>query len=255
MSALMVAQNLTVRIGARLVCRALDLEVFPKETLVILGRNGAGKSTLLSTLAGLRPPAAGHVLLAGQSYAAHGPRNAARWRGWLGQRQDDPFPASVLETAIAGRHPHLGRWQWEGREDLRVTRQALQDAGLIDLEARNIETLSGGERQRLAIATLLTQEAPLMLLDEPLTHLDLNHQIAVLELLNRRAAAGAALAIVLHDPGLAWRYADRALLLYGDGQSDLGPADALLTPERLTRLYGHPLMRVEQSGRVAFIPA
>lgn len=117
-----------------------------------------------------------------------------------------------------------------------------------------MQTLSGGERQRLAIATLLTQEAPLMLLDEPLTHLDLNHQIAVLDLLARRTRAGAGLISVLHDPGLAWRYADRVLLIYGDGHTDLGPADALLTPERLQRLYGHPLARVEQDGRVAFIP-
>jgi len=160
----------------------------------------------------------------------------------------------VLETALTGRHPHLGRWQWEGPEDLRIARQALADVGLAGLEERAVQTLSGGERQRLAIATLLTQEAPLMLLDEPLTHLDLNHQIAVLELLARRAASGAGIISVLHDPGLAWRYADRVLLIYGDGDTDLGPADALLTPERLFRLYGHPLVRVAQNGRVAFIP-
>jgi iron complex transport system ATP-binding protein len=255
MSALFSARSLTAQIGTHLICHALDLEVFAGETLVILGRNGAGKSTLLATLAGLRPPEGGRISLAGQSYAAHGPKNAARLRGWLGQHQGDPFAASVLETAMTGRHPHLGRWQWEGGEDLRIARQALEDMGLAGFEARDVQTLSGGERQRLAIAALLTQEAPLMFLDEPLTYLDLNHQIAVLELLRRRAVLGAALVIVLHDPGLAWRYASRVLLLYGDGQSDLGPAADLLTPERLTRLYGHPLLRIEQENRVAFIPA
>lgn len=224
MSPLLTTRELVVRIGAQAVCCGLDLNLAAGETLVILGRNGAGKSTLLTTLAGLRQP-----------------------RG-------DPFATTVLETALAGRHPHLGRWQWEGREDARIARQALVDLGLHGLEERDVQTLSGGERQRLAIATLLTQEAPLMLLDEPLTHLDLNHQIAVLDLLARRTRAGAGLISVLHDPGLAWRYADRVLLIYGDGHTDLGPADALLTPERLQRLYGHPLARVEQDGRVAFIP-
>ncbi len=254
MSPLLTARELVVRIGAQAVCCGLDLSLEAGETLVILGKNGAGKSTLLTTLAGLRPPLAGEVLLQQQSYAAHGPRAAARLRGWLGQHRGDPFATTVLETALAGRHPHLGRWQWEGPEDARIARQALVDLGLHGLEERDVQTLSGGERQRLAIATLLTQEAPLMLLDEPLTHLDLNHQIAVLDLLARRTRAGAGLISVLHDPGLAWRYADRVLLIYGDGHTDLGPADALLTPERLQRLYGHPLARVEQDGRVAFIP-
>ncbi|MGB4468338.1 MAG: ABC transporter ATP-binding protein [Azovibrio sp.] len=254
MSALLLARALAVGIGAHEVCTHLDLELAAGETLVILGRNGAGKSTLLATLAGLRPPRAGALRLAGQGYAEHGPKAAARLRAWLGQQRGDPFATTVLETALTGRHPHLGRWQWEGPEDLRIARQALADVGLAGLEERAVQTLSGGERQRLAIATLLTQEAPLMLLDEPLTHLDLNHQIAVLELLARRAASGAGIISVLHDPGLAWRYADRVLLIYGDGDTELGPADALLTPERLFRLYGHPLVRVAQNGRVAFIP-
>lgn len=254
MSALLAAQELAVRIGAQGVCCGLDFELAAGEIVVILGKNGAGKSTLLATLAGLRPPSGGQVLLQGRTYAAHGSRAAARLRGWLGQHRDDPFASTVLESALAGRHPHLGRWQWEGAADVRIAREALVEVGLHGLETRDVQTLSGGERQRLAIATLLTQAAPLMLLDEPLTHLDLNHQIAVLEILARRARQGAGIIAVLHDPGLAWRYAQRVLLLYGNGHTELGPADTLLTPARLERLYGHPLARIEQDGRVAFIP-
>ncbi len=254
MSALLAARELAVRIGPLGVCCGLDLELQAGETLVILGKNGAGKSTLLATLAGLRPPSGGQVLLQNRDYAAHGPRAAARLRGWLGQHRGDPFATTVLETALTGRHPHLGRWQWESAADARIARESLVEVGLHGLEERDVQTLSGGERQRLAIATLLTQQTPMMLLDEPLTHLDLNHQIAVLEILARRARQGAGIVTVLHDPGLAWRYAGRVLLIYGDGHTDLGPADELLTPERLERLYGHPLARVEQDGRVAFIP-
>ena len=258
---LLEAAGLTVHIGghsSRLltVCRNLDLSVQAGQCLAILGRNGAGKSTLLATLAGLRPFSIGQVRLAGQPYALWPARATARQRGWLGQSQIDAFSSTVLETALTGRHPHLGRWDWESASDLDLARQALADVGLAGLEQRTVHTLSGGERQRLAIAALLTQAPPLFLLDEPLTHLDLNHQIAVLELFAQRAKDfGVACIMVLHDPGLAARYCDRALLLYGDGSSELGSSNIMLSSERLSRLYGHPLQRLEVDGRVAFIPA
>jgi iron complex transport system ATP-binding protein len=251
---LLSAEGLEVRIGGRLVCRDLNLRLFPGDTLVILGRNGAGKSTLLATLAGLRAPQNGRVLLCGQSYAEQGARMAARRRGWLGQQRGDPFAATALEAALAGRHPHLGRWQWEGETDIRIARAALAEVGLRDFYTRDVQTLSSGERQRLAIASLLTQEAPLMLLDEPLTHLDLNHQIAALEIFQRRVAESAAFVAVLHEPGLAWRCGAMALLMYGEGETEIGAASALLTSERLSRLYGYPLLRVEAAGRIAFVP-
>jgi iron complex transport system ATP-binding protein len=253
---LLAAHQLTLRIGAHLVCRDLEMQIFPGDALVILGRNGAGKSTLLATLAGLRAPDNGEILLNGKRYAEHGARAAARQRGWLGQRRDDPFfAARALETALTGRHPHLGRWQWENAADIQKARAALAETGLAHMAKRDVRTLSGGERQRLAIATLLAQDAPLMLVDEPLAHLDLNHQIAVLTLLAERVRRGAALVSVLHDPGLAARHHTQALLLYGDGETDLGQAQALLIPEKLSRLYGHPLLKIEVGGRAAFVPA
>ncbi|GHT95958.1 ABC transporter ATP-binding protein [Betaproteobacteria bacterium] len=251
---LLQVEGLEVRIGTHLVCRDLNLHIASGDALMILGKNGAGKSTLLATLAGLRAPYKGRVLLSGQAYAEQDARTAARRRSWLGQQRGDPFAATVLEAALAGRHPHLGRWQWEGEADTRLAQSALAEVGLQEFETRDVQTLSGGERQRLAIASLLTQATPLMLLDEPLTHLDLNHQIAALEILRRRVTEGAAFAAVLHEPGLAWRYGTQALLMYGDGETEIGAVDPLLTPERLSRLYGHPLMRVEQAGRVAFVP-
>jgi len=123
------------------------------------------------------------------------------------------------------------------------------------MEKRDGQTLSGGERQRLAIATLLTQAAPLYLLDEPLAHLDLNHQIAVLELFAGAARDnGAGVIMVLHEPALAWRYCDRALLIHGDGRHELGPVRQMLTAEHLSALYQHPLQAVEIDGRIGFIP-
>jgi iron complex transport system ATP-binding protein len=252
---LLETRQLVVEIGGHCVVRSLNLTVATGERLAILGRNGAGKSTLLSTLAGLRPAAGGALLLDGEDSALIHPRRAALCRAWLGQFQADPFGSTVLETALTGRHPHLGRWDWESTRDADLARSALAAVGLQDMEKRQIHTLSGGERQRLAIATLLTQASPLYLLDEPLAHLDLNHQMAVLELFAGAARdCGAGVIMVLHDPALAHRFCDRALLVHGDGRTELGPVDDILTAPRLSELYGYGLRQLEDCGHRCFIP-
>jgi iron complex transport system ATP-binding protein len=254
-SALLAAHGLSVDIGGRCVARALDLSIVPGQRLAILGRNGAGKSTLLATLAGLRQPSAGRIELAGTPYADLTPRAAALRRAWLGQAQADPFGSTVLETALTGRHPHLGRWDWETTHDADLARSALAAVGLTGMETRQSHTLSGGERQRLAIATLLAQAAPLYLLDEPLAHLDLNHQMAVLELFAGAARdCGAGIVMVLHDPALAHRFCDDALLIDGDGHCELGTVDAILTAEKLSALYGYRLHQFEHDGQRCFVP-
>ena len=168
---LLEARQLAVEIGGKTVVSPINLRLASGERLAILGRNGAGKSTLLSTLAGLRAPASGAVLLDGEDAVLLPARQAALRRAWLGQFQNDPFGSSVLETALTGRHPHLGRWDWESQRDTDLALGALAAVGLADMEERQIHTLSGGERQRLAIATLLAQAAPLYLLDEPLAQM------------------------------------------------------------------------------------
>ncbi|MCL2346557.1 MAG: ABC transporter ATP-binding protein [Desulfobulbus sp.] len=252
---LLETRALAVEIGGRRLVDRLDLTVMPGERLAILGRNGAGKSTLLATLAGLRPPTAGTVLLGGSDCAALPAREAALRRAWLGQFQNDPFGSTALETALTGRHPHLGRWAWEAPSDADLARAALAAVGLHGMENRPIHTLSGGERQRLGIATLLTQAPPLYLLDEPLSHLDLNHQMAALGLFAATAREqGAGVVMVMHDPALAHRFCDRALLVYGDGQTESGDVDAVLTAAMLSRLYGYGLRQIEDGGRRCFIP-
>lgn len=253
---LLSARNLAVAVAGRTLVEGLDIALRSGETLAILGRNGTGKTTLLHTLAGLRPPATGEVALCGRTYAEHGPRAAALQRGLLAQTQSDAFPASVLETALIGRHPHLGRWAWEGDDDERIARAALAAVGLAGLEQREVHTLSGGERQRLGIATLLTQQPQLYLLDEPLAYLDLNHQLAMLELATRYAAeCGAGFVIILHDVNLALRYCRRALMLFGDGRWREGPSEEILNAGSLGELYGHPLRELRDGERRHFVPA
>ena len=240
------ARSLSVSIGLHKVCLGLNLDLAPGSRLAILGRNGAGKSTLLATLAGLHAADGGTLRLAGRTYAERGLRDAARLRGWLDQNRSDPFANTVLETVLSGRHPHLGRWAWESEGDTALARAALAATGLVGMEDREIHTLSGGERQRAAIAALLAQEPRLYLLDEPLVHLDLNHQIATLELLTRRAREeSVAVAMVLHDPTFALRYCDQALLLFGDSRHVIGAVPDVLDAATLSSLYSYPLRRVE----------
>jgi iron complex transport system ATP-binding protein len=255
MSTLLSVRDLDVNIGTVRVAAGLGFDLAAGERLAILGRNGTGKTTLLTTLAGLREAEAGTVALCGESYQALGARRAAQLRGLLPQGHIDAFQSTVLETALIGRHPHVGRWAWEGKEDERIAREALAAVDLAGLGGREVHTLSGGERQRLAIAALLAQRPRVYLLDEPLAHLDLNHQIAVLELLSRRAREdGVGIVMVLHDINLALRHADRALLLFGEGRTLEGPVESVLTAESLSRLYGHPLREMRDGGARYFVP-
>lgn len=251
---LLAACRLDVAIGGRTVVRELDMKVDGGEIVAVLGRNGSGKTTLLHTLAGVRAPADGRVEMCGTSCADRDGRDMARLRGLLAQNQSDPFPASVLETALIGRHPHLGRWAWETAGDEEIARAALAAVGLSGLERREVHTLSGGERQRLGIATLLAQQPLLHLLDEPLAHLDLNHQIEILELVRHTARErGAAFIIVLHDVNLALRYCHRALLLFGDGRWREGSVDATLTAPILSDVYAHPLREIGDGSARYFV--
>src|SRR5208283_969628 len=236
------------------VCSGLDLTVEPGQCWAILGRNGTGKTTLLHTLSGLRRPAAGTIEILGRPLAVTSRRDIARLRGLLAQDDSDAFPATVLETVLIGRHPHLSRWQLEGAEDLRIAREALAAADMAGTETRDVRTLSGGERRRVALAALLAQQPQLFLLDEPSSHLDLAHQIALLDrLVGTVRPHGKALVMVVHDINLAARYCDHALLL-DNGNALAGPAADLLRAEQLSAVFGITLQAVPGPRGSVFTP-
>ena len=229
--------DLRVEVSGRTLVKDLCFEVHPGELLAILGQNGSGKTLTLHTLAGLRSPAAGRVLLHGRDVNADSRRETARELALLPQHVDDIFPATVLDTAMIGRHPHIARFQWETAEDIAITQAALAAVGLDTMAHRDVLTLSGGERRRLAIAQVLTQQPDVYLLDEPTNHLDPQHQLDALRLFRSKADDGAAVVASLHDVNLAVRYADRCLLLYGDGRWDIGDTGDVLDESRLSELF------------------
>lgn len=251
----LAAREITVTAGDRLLVEALDLSVGPGDFVAILGRNGAGKTTTLHTLAGLAAPAGGEVQIDGMALNRQPRREIARRIGLLMQDDEDVFPATVMETALIGRHPHLDFWQWEGPEDKRIAEQALRRVGLENTEARTLDTLSGGERRRLALATLLVQDPSVALLDEPTSHLDPQYQLGVMQILRERADQGRCVVACLHDLNAAARFCDQCLLLFGDGRWLLGTTADVLNEQNLGELYGLPMRALETGSRRIFFDA
>jgi len=163
----------------------------------------------------------------------------------LPQYTEDIFPASVMDTVMIGRHPHIGRFQWESQSDIEIARQCLQQMDLESMADRDVATLSGGERRRLGIAQVLTQMPTIYLLDEPTNHLDPQHQLDVLQVFKEQASIGSIIVASLHDVNLAARFADQCLLLFGDGRWELGKTQTILTESRLSELYSTPMEAVQ----------
>jgi len=231
----------------------LQFSLQPGELIAVLGQNGAGKSMALLTLAGLRAADEGRVLLKGQDVFRSPRQWTARNLALLPQVTDDIFPATVLDTVLIGRHPHIGRLQWESADDHKIAIRVLQSMGLDGLADRDIFTLSGGERRRLAIAQVLTQAPSVYLLDEPSNHLDPQHQLDVLRLFRSAADNGAGIIAALHDVNLAARFADRCLLLFGDGRWEFGDRKDTLTAATLSELYATRMESVSWRSHALFV--
>ncbi|HEY3655780.1 MAG TPA: ABC transporter ATP-binding protein [Steroidobacteraceae bacterium] len=252
---LLECRNLDIGIESRTLVRGLNLRVESGSMLVVLGPNGSGKSLSLHTFAGLRAARAGELLIADRPIAGWARRSLARELALLPQNVEDPFPANVLETVLLGRHPHIGQWQWESAEDIAIAQGALAAVGLAGYEDRDIFTLSGGERRRAALAAVLAQNPRVFLLDEPTNQLDPNHQVEALQLLRARADAGAAVVVTLHDPNLAARFADHALLIGRLGDWRWGSTAEILTSGHLSALYDTRFDDLDVDGRRVFFQA
>ncbi len=250
---LLSTRDLGVDVPGRRLVDGLDVSFARGEFVAVLGRNGAGKTLTLSTLAGLRPPTRGQVSLAGEEMGKIRRQDVAKRLALLPQSVDDIFPSTVLDTALIGRHPHIGRLRWESQHDRALAQDALRTMAVNGLAARDVLTLSGGERRRVAIAQILAQAPETYLLDEPTNHLDPQHQLDVLTVFRAAADAGACVIASLHDVNLASRYADRCLLLYGDGRWELGTCDDILTEARLEALYGTPMEAIDWRNTRVFI--
>jgi len=242
---MLAARDIGIRLGGRTLVAGLDLELAPGECWALLGPNGAGKSSLVLALAGLRAPQAGDVAVDGRPLSRWRRAELARRVGVLLQDDTSEFWGSALEHVRLGRYPHAGATWGRDPDGDAAARAWLARLDLVGHADQAYATLSGGERQRARIAQLLVQDPAVLLLDEPLSHLDLRHQVQVMEALGERARAGRTVLMALHQPGLAARYCDHAVLLYDAGRSSAGPCADMLTRSRLEALYG---CRLESAG-------
>jgi iron complex transport system ATP-binding protein len=247
--------HLSLRAGERMLLEDLSWRAAAGECWCVIGPNGAGKSTLLRTLAGLREPEAGAVALNGRVLAGWPLPALARERAYLAQARSDAFAYRVIETVLMARHPYHDERYWEGSDDHVAAEEALRALDVLALARRDVRTLSGGERQRVAIAALLAQDTPLLLLDEPTAALDLAHQVSVMSLLALLCReCGKTVVAVGHDLNLAYGSATHALLLMGEGAWRAGTVAEVMQPAILSQCLGHPIAALAHEGRTIFVP-
>jgi iron complex transport system ATP-binding protein len=243
--------------GSRPVLKNIGLSVKPGEILGIIGPNGAGKTTLIRALSGVLPLASGSVTIHGRDIAAMKPAERARKVAVVPQARSLPPAFTGWELALLGRTPHINWLGQTTRQDEQRVLRALERAQALDLAERRLGELSGGEQQRLLLARALAQEAPLLLLDEPTTHLDLQHQVSLLsQVYGLAREENLAVVVALHDLNLVARFADRVALLVEGELRAVGQPAEVLTPELLAQVYRLPLqvLRSAASGRPVIFP-
>jgi iron complex transport system ATP-binding protein len=247
-------EQVTVEAGGRRIVDGVSFTVEPGAWVSLLGPNGAGKTTLLRVLAGLRR-FTGSVRLAGRELAELGRREAARQIALVPQTPVAPPAMSVGDYVLLGRTPHMGVLAREGAGDRAAAGDALVRLELAPLSERTLASLSGGELQRAVIARALAQSAPVLLLDEPTTALDIGHQQQVLELVDElRRADGLTVLAAMHDLTLAAQYGDRIILVDGGRVLAEGDARDVLTEQRIASLYGATVRVVHGDGAPAVVP-
>ena len=234
----LVLEDVSVGFGKTPVLRGVSIRVSPGEIVGLLGPNGVGKTTLLRVAAGQLSPDEGSARLDGRSLAGWPARELARRLAVVPQDLHVPFPFSAGELVLMGRSPHQSLLSLESEDDVEVALRAMEQLSVEHLADRRIDELSGGERQLVLLARALAQEAPLLLLDEPTSFLDLRHRLEVLAVVNERVRRGSAALVVSHDLSLAARTCDRLVVLAGGEVAAEGPPADVVSPELVARVYG-----------------
>ncbi|MBM3246097.1 MAG: ABC transporter ATP-binding protein [Candidatus Omnitrophica bacterium] len=220
------------------IIKDISLEIKRGDFLGICGPNGSGKTTLLRLMSRVMAPQKGNILLLGQDIASMRLKEFCRKTAFVSQDATINFAFTVFEVALMGRIPHLKRLQFETERDFDIAENALKVTDALNLKEKRIDELSSGERQRVAIAKALTQEPILLLLDEPTSHLDIGHQIQVLDLLRKlNRQSNLTIVTVLHDLNLAGEYCNRVILVNEGKIFKQGCPEEVLTYQNIESVY------------------
>jgi len=246
-ASLLQAHGVSAVLGGTEVLHEVSLALPSDQWTAIIGPNGAGKSTLLRVLAGLLPCAAGDVQLMDQPLLRWRTRERAQRLAWMSQQGESAGELSVRDVVHLGRLPHLGLLGTPAAEDEAIVQQAMRQTECAAWSERRMDTLSGGERQRVLLARALAVRAPVLLLDEPTTHLDPPHQVALVRLLQRLAHdEGLCVVSVLHDLSLALQ-ADRVIVMAAGRVRADGPCSEAHVRQAISDVF-QGAVRIERIG-------
>ena len=227
--------HITVRYGDRTILHGLDAQVAAQRITAVMGPNGCGKTTLLRCIGGLLHPTEGQVSVDGQPVSSYSARQLAQRVAFVRQQAQTDFDFSAFEIVLMGRNPYQRHLQNESQADRDIVEQCMKQTGTWHLRQARPAQLSGGELQRVMIARALAQQTPILLMDEPVSNLDIAHQLDIMRLLRE---AGKTTVIVIHDLNLALHFCDDLLLLHNGGLLYHGPIADGLTAERIAAVYG-----------------
>jgi iron complex transport system ATP-binding protein len=235
-------KNISFSYGEKIILREISATIQDGEFLGLLGPNGCGKTTLIKLLSGVLKPNSGMVQFMGKDLKTYSRNEIARHVAVLPQDNLIDFPFTALEVALMGRSPYLGNFRWEGPQDLAIVREAMEQTDCWHLAGQDIRSLSGGERERVLLARALSQRPKVLLLDEPTTHLDLQHQRETYRLLQRLHRENKlTLVVALHDLNFAAQSCDRLLLLKDQQIQALGNPEDVLKVDKITEVFGVPV--------------
>ena len=237
----------------RAVLNNVSANLSAGEFTAVIGPNGCGKSTLIKCAAGLLHPMSGEILLNHAVLSAIPIRERAKSIAYMPQIRLTP-EISVRMLALHGRYPHLKWGQNPSPADWEIVEAAIHRVELTHLADKPLNCISGGERQRAYIAMMLTQQTPVLLLDEPAAHLDLSARFSLMRLLKELASEGRCVCAVLHDLSLALEFADRILLMQGGSIAAQSSPAEICASGQISRVFGVNLRRTE-SGKTIFYPA
>ncbi|TVL90689.1 ABC transporter [Streptomyces sp. SAJ15] len=254
----LTAEGLTLAYDGRTVAEGLSVSIPDNSFTVIVGPNACGKSTLLRALSRMLKPAAGSVLLDGQAIGSLPAKHVARTLGLLPQSSIAPDGITVADLVARGRYPHQGLLRQWSETDERIVYESMAATGVAELGDRYVDELSGGQRQRVWIAMAIAQQTPLLLLDEPTTYLDIQHQIDVLGLCAQlHEEQGRTLVAVLHDLNHAARYATHLIAMRGGRVIAEGDPAEVVTAELVEEVFGLRCQIIDdpETGTPLVIPA
>ena len=235
-------QHIGVNYGDRVILRDVNATVAAARITAVMGPNGCGKTTLLRCIGGLLEPTTGQASIDGKRVKDYTARELAQQVAFVRQHAQTDFEFSAFETVLMGRNPYQRRLQNESQEDWDIVERCMRQTGVWELRLAKPAQMSGGELQRVMIARALAQETPVLLMDEPVSNLDIAHQLEVMRLLR---AAGKTTVIVIHDLNLALHFCDDVMLLHDGGLLYHGPIADGLTSDRIATVYGVTSHRVD----------